>query len=246
MENQTGEISQTQTSVTSRAKGKYVFKINKRTTLLTIIILAILGVLFYFKGLFIAAVVDGKPISRFEVIKELENTSGRQALDALVVKQLISAEANKAGIVVSQKDVDAEIQKMEDKVSKQGGTLELLLAQQGINQDQFREQISLQKKLEKILGDKIQVTDEEVNQYFTQNKITPPAGVSEDEIKNQIREQLKNQKFSTEADKWVTDHKSQASIQYYVWYGKPEPEPAQESPVSTKAPAETQNPQEAK
>jgi parvulin-like peptidyl-prolyl isomerase len=246
MENQTGEISQTQASVTSRAKGKYVFKINKRTTLLTIIILAVLGVLFYFKGLFIAAIVDGKPISRFEVIKELENTSGRQALDALVVKQLISAEANKAGVAVSQEDVDAEIQKIKDKISKQGGTLEMILAQQGINQDQFREQISLQKKLEKILGDKIQVTDEEVNQYFTQNKITPPAGVSEDEIKNQIREQLKNQKFSTEADKWVTDHKSQASIQYYVWYGKSEPEPAQEPPVSTEAPAETQNPQEAK
>lgn len=246
MENQTGEISQTQTSVTSRAKGKYVFKINKRTTLLTIIILAVLGVLLYFKGLFIAAIVDGKPISRFEVIKELENTSGQQALDALVVKQLISAEASKAGIAISQEDIDAEIKNLEDRITKQGGTLELLLAQQGINQNQFREQISLQKKLEKILENSIQVSDEEVNKYFTENKITPPAGVSEDEIKNQIRAQLKNQKFGMEADKWVTNHKSQASIQYYVWYGKSEPEPVQEPPVSTEAPAETQNPQETK
>jgi hypothetical protein len=248
MENQAESTSQTQASTTSRVKGKYVFKINKRATILTIIVLVVLGALFYFKGLFVAAIVDGKPISRLKVIKELEKTSGQQALDALVVKQLINAEASKAGIAVSQEDIDAEIKTLEERISKQGGTLELLLAQQGINQNQFREQISLQKKLEKILGDKMQVTDEEVNQYFTQNKITPPAGVSEDEIKNQIRAQLKNQKFGTEADKFITELRAKASIQYYVKYGKPEsePEPVQESPVSTETPAETQNPQETK
>lgn len=228
MENQTSETNQAQASASSRTKKVFFCKMNKKTLFFVIVALVILGILFYFKGLFVAAVVDGKPISRLAVIKDLESASGRQALDALVVKQLINTEANKAGISVSQEDIDAEIQTLKERISKQGGTLELVLAQQGITQDQFREQIVLQKKLEKILENNIQVTDEEVNQYFGQNKATLPAGAAEDEIKNQIRAQLKNQKFGVEADKLVTDLKAKAAIQYYVGYGKPKPEPEAE------------------
>jgi parvulin-like peptidyl-prolyl isomerase len=234
--NPTDAAPQVSENITTSAKEKRGFKMNRRTALFVVIILAIIGVVFYFKGLLIAATVNGTPISRLEVIRELENTSGRQALDALIVKQLINTEANKAGITVSQEDVDAEIKTLGDRITKQGGTLELVLAQQGITQDQFRAQILLQKKLEKILEDSVQITDEEVDQYFTQNKITPPAGSTDNDIKNQIRAQLKNQKFSAEAEKWVTEHKTQASIQYYVGYGVPESEPAPITP-----PADTQN-----
>ena len=196
MENQTDSTSQTQTdttsktqtSTTSRTKKKCIFNMNGRATLFVAVVLIIVGALFYFKGLFIAAIVNGKPISRIEVIRELENASGRQALDALIVKRLIETEASRAGITVSQADIDAEIQILKNKISKQGGTLDLVLAQQGITPDQFREQILLQKKLEKILAKNTQVSDDEVNQYFEKNKITPPTGTTTDEVKNQIRE----------------------------------------------------------
>lgn len=240
MENQTDGASQAQTnSAPSIAKKKYGLKMNKRQIFFLVIFLAIVGVLFYFKGLFIAAIVNGKPISRLNVIQELENASGRQALDALIVKQLIETETNKAKIVVNAEDIDAEIKTLEERISKQGGTLELVLMQQGITQDQFRDQILLQKKLEKILESSIQVTDEEVNQYFEQNKTTLPADTTEDEMKNQIRGQLKNQKFSVEADKLITELRSKASIQYYVGYGKPSPTP--EPPAQNPPPADTQD-----
>lgn len=225
MENQTGETNQAQASTSSKTQKMSCCKMNNETLFLVVVILAILGVLFYFKSLFIAAVVDGKPISRVAVIRELESASGQQALDALIVKQLINTEANKAGVAISQEEIDTEIKTLKDRISKQGGTLELLLAQQDISQDQFREQIVLQKKLEKILENNIQVTDEEINQYFEQNKAALPTGVTEDEIKNQIRAQLKNQKFAVEADKLVSELKAKAAIQYYVKYGKTEPEP---------------------
>lgn len=241
MENQTGETNQAQASITPETGKKRSVKVDKKTLFFIIVVLVVLGIFFYFKGLFIAAVVDGKPISRLAVIKDLESASGRQALDALIVKQLIETEANKAGVSVSQEDIDTEIQTLEERISKQGGTLEMILAQQGISQDQFREQIILQKKLEKILENNIRVTDEEVNKYFTENKVTPPAGVSEEETKNQIRSQLKNQKFGMEADKFITELRAKASIQYYVSYGKPESEPASESATSTETPTDTQN-----
>jgi foldase protein PrsA len=197
------------------------------TALLVILALAVVGAAFSFKDLFIAATVDGMPISRLSVIRELEKNSGQQALDIIITKKLIEAETAKAGISVSEADIEAEIKTIEDQVSKQGGTLEMALAQQGITEEQFREQLVLQKKLEKILADKIQVTDEEVNQYLAQSKTPVPAGTNEAEFKDQIRDQLKNQKFNVEADKWITSIKGGAAVRYYVDYGKPAPTPVE-------------------
>lgn len=222
MENQTTPAGQEPTNkISDIAKRFNFFKMNKLTTLFVIFALAVIGTLFYFKSLFIAATVNGVPISRLSVIGELEKNSGQQALDIIITKKLIEAEASKTGVTVSQEDIDAEIKTIEDQVSKQGGTLEMALAQQGMTEEQFQEQLILQKKLEKILADKIQITDEEVNQYVAQSKAPVPAGTSETEFKDQIRDQLKNQKFNVEADKWITDLKAKANIQYYVGYGKP-------------------------
>jgi hypothetical protein len=82
----------------------------------------------------------------------------------------------------------------------------------------LREQLLLQKQLEKILGDKIEVTDEDVAQYMEQGEGAAPAGMSEAEFKDQIREQLKGQKFNIEAGKWVVAAKAEASISYYAGY----------------------------
>lgn len=238
MENQTASTEPKQKKSLSDIAKKIGFKTDKGSVLIALFILAVLGALFAFKGLFVAATVNGAPISRVSVIQELEKNSGQQALDIIITKKLIEAEAAKAGVTVSQEDIDAEIKTIEDQVSTQGGTLEMALAQQGITEEQLREQLGLQKKMEKILADKIQVTDEEVNQYLTQNKTPLPAGTSEAEFKDQIRDQLKNQKFNAEADKWITGIKADAKIQYFVGYGKPAPAPL---PAPTEAPVSSQD-----
>lgn len=206
-------------------------KKNKLILLLLLAVLALLGTLFVFKDLFVAATVNGTPISRLAVIRELEKNSGQQALDVIITKKLIEAEVARAGITLSAQELEQEISTLEADVSKQGGTLAGALAQQGITQEEFRQQLTLQKKLEKLLSDKIQVTDEEVTAYLAKSKAPTPSGMSEEEFKNQIREQLKNQKFNLEADQWITKLKTDATIKYYVEYGKPAP-----LPVPTAAP----------
>ena len=201
-------------------------------------VVAVLAILFFSKSLFIAATVDGVPISRLSVIQELEKNSGQQALDIIITKQLIETAALKQNVSVSQSDIDTEIQTIETEVSGQGGgTLEMALAQQGMTLEQLREQITLQKKLEQILADKLAVSDEEVTQYLTQSKITTPAGMSDVDFRNQISEQLKKQKFNVEADQWITSVKGGADIRYYVGYGKP---PVTAMPVEMPVSAETQ------
>lgn len=183
-----------------------------------IAIVVALGFLaYYYKGVFIAATVNGTPISRLAVIKELESVSGKNALDSLITQKLISDEALKKGITVTDEEVSAEITNVENQVKAQGLTLDEALKTQNMTLDILKKQIINQKKLEKILADKLQVTDDEVTQYIKDNKITITKGqetVQRDQIKNQI----KQQNFSVAANELVSSLKIQAKINYFVNY----------------------------
>ena len=139
-------------------------------------------------------------------------------MDALITKKLINTEVKKNGITVSQADIDKEIANIEAQISGQGMTLGDALAQQGMTVENLREQIMIQKELEVLLADKLAVTDDEVNQYLKESKLLPSKGVSSEDQKNQVREQLKGQKFNQVAKEWLDNLKASATIRYFVNY----------------------------
>lgn len=192
-----------------------VASIKKGVIVAVVIIVASLA--YVNKGLFIAASVNGDLISRFSVISELEKTSGKVALESLITHSLISKEAEKNFVVAGKEEVDAEITDIENQIAIQGMTLDEALEAQGMTRESFERQILTQKKLEKLLGDKIQVSDEEVAQYITDNQITVPEG-QEQEYYDGIKNQMEQQKFSTEAGVLIDSLKSQAKINYFVEY----------------------------
>lgn len=178
----------------------------------------ILGALFYSKGLFVAATVNGSPVSRLAVISALEKQGGKQALDAIISEKLIEVELKKSNITVSESDIDAEIKKIEEQVAGQGGTLEEALETQGMTMDILREQIATQKGLEALLADKIVVTDSEIESALKSAEGSAPEGMTPDELKSAITEQLKQQKFQAEAQAWVASLSTNADIKYFVTY----------------------------
>jgi len=183
-----------------------------------IAIIALIGFLAYrYKGLFIAATVNGTPISRRAVVKELESVSGKSALDSMITQKLINDEALKKGVTVTNEEVDAELKNVEAQVKAQGMTLDQALSAQGMTLNILKKQITTQKKLEKILGDQIQVTDDQITQYIKDNKVTIPKG-QEATYKEQIKSQIKQQSLSTAANELVTSLKAQAKINYFVNY----------------------------
>jgi len=187
--------------------------------LVIVAIVIIIGALgFYFKGLFIAATVNGCPVSRYAVIAELEKASGAQVLDSLITQRLIDDEARKKGVTVSSNELTAEIKIIEDQVKVQGGTLAEMLAAQSVSRKDFEKQVTTQKKLEKLISaDKMQVVDSEITQYIEDNKIEIPKG-KETEYKNQIAEQLRQQKLSDAAMALIDSLRSQAKIHYFIKY----------------------------
>ncbi len=190
---------------------------NKRTLIGIAILGIVLVISYFFKGVFVAATVNGQPISRLSVIQKLEKQGGKNTLDSLVTDTLIKNEAKKKGIIISEDEVNQEIKTIEASVTEQGGTLEQALLQQGMTKESLKDNIKNQKIIEKLFADKLKVTDAEVNKYIAENETTIPEG-KEAETKKQIMDQLKQQKFQQEAQAWVTSLKTAANIKYYVNY----------------------------
>ncbi len=221
-ENAAGEQTATiqETVIGETPKRTLKFSVSPKQLKYGAIVLAVLAVLalaYYFKGLIVAATINGVPVSRFAVLSELERTGGGGMLENIIRERLINMEAAKQNVVISQEEIDAEFARIEENLTAQGTTLDEALAAQKLTRADITEKIVTQKKLEKMLGDKLNVTDEEVEAYIKDNGVTIEAG-KEAESKAAIKENLKNQKFNEEANIFVEDLVTKSNIKYFVEY----------------------------
>lgn len=177
----------------------------------------ILGALLVMQGYVVAATVNGKPISRFAVISELERQAGQQAIDALITKKLIADEARARNIVVDESELNGEIQTIESQMAAMGATLEDQLQQQGITEKDMRNQLIEHLTLEKLLGEQATVSEEEITAYITENKVTIPKE-EEAEARKKIQEQIREQKVDQLAGSFLAELKAKANVKYYVDY----------------------------
>ena len=153
-----------ETKVTSEAKTQTQKGIKiKVKTLLTVIVLVALGVVGYiYKGQFVVATVNGQPICRWKLIKELEDQYGQQVLQGLITEKMISQEAEELGVVVTDEEIDAEIKKIKDEFLAQGSSLEAALAMQGLTLEDVKEGMRPQLIMTKIIEASVEVTDGDV------------------------------------------------------------------------------------
>ncbi|OGD63744.1 hypothetical protein A2160_03650 [Candidatus Beckwithbacteria bacterium RBG_13_42_9] len=184
-------------------------------------IILLLALAYYYKNLFVVAMVNNQPITRLAVISELEKKQGKQALDNLVTESLIIQEAQKQKVSVTTAEENNELTKIEDSLKSQNMTLEQALQLQGMTKDDLLKQIKIQKIIEKILGKDIQVTDDEVNKYLEDNKDSMPKNPTQDELnklKDNVKQQLIQQKLGEKFQTWLDDLKSKAKIDYFLNY----------------------------
>lgn len=194
------------------AKKKENFLKSKKQEIITLVgLVLVIAVLYFAKGFFVAAVVNGKAVSRFSVVKELEKQGGAQVVQSLVQRELILQEAKKQKITVTQAEIDAELAKAEESLKASGTTLDQALAQRGLTKKAVVDQITTQKLVEKLLGSQIEVSDQEVADYIKENKL-------EKEDANTIKEQLRQQKLYEKYQAFMADLESKAKINYWVKY----------------------------
>ncbi|SDW70044.1 peptidylprolyl isomerase [Paenibacillus sp. CF384] len=113
--------------------------------------------------------VNGTSITRNQLYTEMAAVGGAHTLDNLIQDELIKQAANKKGIVISDADVDAEIEKIKKRFPSEA-EFESALQQAGMTLDDLKKQTPMQLRIRKLVEPSVKVTDEQVKQFFTQNK----------------------------------------------------------------------------
>lgn len=161
---------------------------------------------------FVAATVNGKPIMRFSLWQRLEKRFGSQVIDEMVNEEIIRDEMQKKGLTVAAKDVDQRIKDLETRF-KGKAALDQMLTLQGMTREDLKTQLELQIAIEKLVPAQ-KVTDQEVQTTYN----TSPDQYGEeltDAIKQQIKNQLLQQKTSKAFSDWFEKVKKQVKVIKY-------------------------------
>jgi len=194
----------------------------KKTKLILVVIvcLILVGIIIFLnRGLFIAGLVNGEPISRLEVVNELEKQQGAAVLNRLIDRKLILQEAEKKNVEVTDDEINAKRTEIVKQVS--GGdeaNFSQILTSQGLTPEQFTEELRVQLLVEKMLSKNTQVSDEEFNQFLEKNPDLLENSENQDQARAQLREQLKQQKLQTEYVKWLDGLRNNGSVIKFVNY----------------------------
>jgi len=195
--------------------------LNKKALILGLIIA--LGLLVYrYRGLFVAAMVNGMPVSRLSVIKQAEQAQGAQILEGIITEQLILQEAEQQGVKIDDQVLDQEIADIRTQIEEQGQELEALLEMQGMTLAELKDKIRVQKLVEAMLQDQVEVTQEEIDQYLEDNAEFLDEEATEEELQDTARQSLEQQKLGQKYQEWLQELQDKAQIKYFVGYGSQE------------------------
>lgn len=191
---------------------KNILKIHLTFLLIVVVVLGVLG--YFFRDKFLAAIVNGKPVLRYQLNKSLTASYGKETLENLIVEQLIKEEVKKNQIVVTIEEIDKEVEKISKNLSG-GMKIEDALKAQGMTLDNLKTQLKLRLQVNKILEKDVSVTDEEIDKFLKDNGKSLTATV-EAEKRTEATNILKEQKLSSKIQTWISDLLAKAKISRYL------------------------------
>lgn len=198
--------------------GPRAFRVHK-TTLLIALGIILLGALLYFgRALLVAAVVNGQPISRLEIVSEAEKASGKQVLDSAVRTVLVEQEARKQNVTISDKELNDQIKDIEKNLSSQGQNIDQMLKLQGMTRQDLQKIVRLDLLVTKMVGDKIKISEQDVDKYIEENKEFLPKNLKEADLRKEAREQLKKSQLPQKAQEWFAELEKKSNITKFVNY----------------------------
>lgn len=189
---------------------------NFKTSKTFYIILIIAGILLlatYKKSWFVAALVNGTPVTNLELQMKLNQQFRTQTLNQLINEKIILSEAGKMGATPTEQEIDTKIAELETNV---GGkeTLDSLLTQQGQTRTSLRDQIRVQLAITKLYENEATVSAEEVSTFLAENREILQATDSASQEK-EAYDALKNQKLSQIFSQKFQELQNQAKIQIF-------------------------------
>lgn len=177
---------------------------------IALIIIGLAVLASYKKAWFVAATVNGAPITNLEVLARLNEQYRTQTLTQMTNEKIILDEAKKKGVAVTESDIDNKIVQLEQNV---GGKemLDSLLAQQGQDRKSLREQLKIQISIEKMYAGEASISAEEIDQFVAQNQDQMQSTDSAKQAE-EAKEVLKQQKLGQIFNSKFQQLKQQAKV----------------------------------
>jgi hypothetical protein len=167
------------------------------------------------KGEAAVASVDGSTITRKDYDRAVARGDGGDILDNLITRKLVERDAKKKGVAVTTDEVDARLKQAKAQIGSDADWQQAL-DQQHTTEQQVRDTFRLNLMIQKIVFDKIQVTDGDVQQFYDQNKDSQFQGKSLNDVKDQIKSQLTDDKQQSALNDYLNGLKSAAHITRHV------------------------------
>jgi foldase protein PrsA len=206
-------VEEKKTETVSSVKTSRRFLSLKNIILLIILVIAVL--FWKFKGYFVVALVNGQPISRWQLSDQLMKKYGSQTLDNIINERLILAAARQKGIFVKADEIDARVKQIEGRIAGQI-SLDDALKAQGLSQDEFRRQLEIQISIEKLFTTEATVSASEIDEYLGKNKTLYKDATDTALLREEVKDTISKQKLSDAFDKWFTDIQKSAKINKFL------------------------------
>lgn len=115
------------------------------------------------------AEIGDEKITEAELNKMLQKQHGTTMLDTLISYKIVELEAEKAGIEVTDEEVDAEYKLYSEQYGGEDG-MKTMLEEYNMTEDDVREDIRIYLLTLKLLETQVEVTDDEILAFFEENK----------------------------------------------------------------------------
>ncbi len=153
-------------------------KLNRRAVVFLILIGLVL-LIYYKKSWFVAATVNGQPISNIELAQRMYGLYKGDTVKQLVNEKILEQAAAKSGVFVQDAEVN---QKLQDDITKKYGgqdSLNSAIAQQGADKNsvlgQLRTTAKIELLVEGLYGKEASPTATQIDQYMKDNANLPEA-----------------------------------------------------------------------
>jgi foldase protein PrsA len=160
--------------------------------------------------LLVAATVNNKPIMVWNLNSVLQKKFGSKILDQMIDEMLIKEEAKRLNVTVSNAEVQNKMTELENQVGGKDALGQLLL-RQGMTNTDLSEQLSLKTLVDKMLVNKVKVTDKDVQDFIEKNKESLPA-TDAAEQKKYVESIITQQQLSDSFQKWYEELKSKTKV----------------------------------
>ncbi|MCJ7739800.1 SurA N-terminal domain-containing protein [Candidatus Microgenomates bacterium] len=202
-------------SIEPQKTEKKKIKLFSVKNIILLVVMVIIVLAWKFKGNFVAALVNGQPVSRFELNDQLVKQYGDQTLDNIINERLIIAGVRQKGIFVTSAEINDRVKQIEEKLKDKISLADALKAQ-GLTESAFRKQLEIQISIEKMFDKDATVSSKEVDDYLAQNKEAFKTATDQAAIRTDIESTLKQQKSSDLFNSWFTEIRKSASIKKFL------------------------------